>query len=295
MNKPSSHKDNPFIGISFAVTAFGLFALMNAAAKLVYGDHTIWEIAFYRSLICLIPTAIWIALSKNKRLYLTTNRPITLFFRVVVGIFGLALTFFAVSKLPMANATLVFMSAVLITPAFAHIFLGEKSGLHRWLAIIMGLIGVILILEPSGEGEVYGYILAFGAAITHASAQIFLRALKKENSYMITFYFFLGGTIIMAPFVIMEFNPITWDTAPYLLAVGITGGLAQICLTKGMSLAPAPLIAPFNYSGLLFASLLDIIIWGLIPGFNILYGALIIIAAQSYIIYREKHAKQPPS
>ena len=118
---------------------------------------------------------MWVAYARPGLALLKTKVPGLMGARIVIGIFGLAITFQAVILLPIADATLMFMTAVLVTPVFAHFFLNEHSGPHRWAAIFVGLIGVILILEPTGKGQIIGYGVAFAAALTHACTHVILR------------------------------------------------------------------------------------------------------------------------
>lgn len=288
MNSAPSSSSNPLLGILLGCGAFFMFAVMQAAAKWIGDVHDVFEISFYRSIISLIPFMMWMAYRRPGLSLLKTKLPKLMAGRVLIGIFGLTITFQAVMLLPIADATLVFMTAVLITPIFAHFFLNEHSGPHRWGAIFMGLIGVILILEPSGKGQVIGYGVAFAAALTHASTHIILRKMKDENPMTILFYFFAGGGTVMLPFVLHDFTMPNSEAWLYLIIVGLSGGLAQLCLTNAFKYAQASLIAPFSYTGLMWAALFDIVVWGNMPGVNIAIGAVVIIAAQGYIIHREK-------
>ena len=286
----NAHKDHLVKGVACGLAAFFLFSIMSASAKLLSDTHSVFEIAFYRSLLGAVPLAIYICAKKRTDL-LRVKKPVTLFFRILTGIFGLAVSFLALKYMPMADATLIFMSATLITPALAAIFLKEQVGLHRWGAIIIGLAGVAIIVKPTGDVTMVGIIIAFVAAWTHASAQIFLRILKEENSFTISFYFMVGGALLMLPFIPFVAVTPTWNEIPLFIAVSASGSLAQICLAYALSNASASVISPLNFSGLLWAVVLDIIVWSVMPGWPIFAGGAIIIAAQSYIIYREKRAK----
>jgi drug/metabolite transporter (DMT)-like permease len=287
----SAHKDNLVKGIACGLGAFFLFAIMSASAKLLTDTHSVFEIAFYRSIIGFVPFTLYIIIKRRSDL-LRVKKPITLFFRIFIGINGLAISFLALKYMPMADATLIFMSATLITPALAAIFLKEHVGLHRWGAIIIGLVGVAIIVKPTGDVTMLGIGIAVIAACTHASAQIFLRILKEENSMTVTYYFLFGGALLMLPFMFFSSSIPTPDEFLLFLTVGVSGTLAQICLAYALSNASASVISPLNFSGLLWAVVLDIMIWNIVPGWPIFAGGAIIIIAQSYIIYREKRAER---
>ena len=286
------HKDQIFKGIGFGLAAFFLFAAMSAAAKLLTDTHSVFEIAFYRSLIAAVPFAGFILLSKRYDLLVVKKRG-ALAFRIVIGIVGLVFTFSAMKHLPIADATLIFLTATLITPMMALIILKEKMGRRRWLAIIFGLCGVALLVGPTGQGAMIGIIFGFAAAFCHSSTQVVLRILKQENSLTITFYFLIGGSLLMAPFMPFVASPFENAQELWLMAtVGATGAIAQICLSLAFKYAPANSISPFNFSGILWATLFDILIWSYIPGWPVFLGAAMMLMAKLYILNRERiHAR----
>jgi drug/metabolite transporter (DMT)-like permease len=205
-----------------------------------------------------------------------------------VGVGGLFTTFAALDHLPISDATVLFMTSNLIIPVLAFFFLKEHVGPYRWAAIAIGFCGVVLVAGPTGQMSFFGVFLALGAACFHASIQTLLRKLKNENAFTVTFYFILGGTLV--PALAMPWYASLPDTHNSLLfvALAISGGLAQYCLTSAFKYAPATVLAPFNYTGLLWATGLDILIWSYVPGWPVFVGAAIIIGAKLYILHRER-------
>lgn len=285
---PISHKEDHVIrGICFALAAYFLFGVMQAGAKVLSESHHIMEVAFYRSLISLVPMVIYLAVT-NKWYKLKSSKPKALAFRGIFGSFSLIITFTTFHYLPMAEATVILFTAIILTPALAFFFLKEHIGWHRWSAIIIGLIGVIMMVRPSGDAPLIGICIAFVTAFMHATINITLRYLKTESPFAITFYFILCGVLIPAvamPFVAHMPEPHEW--ALFLL-VGASGGLGQYCLTSAFRNAPASLAAMFNYTGLIWATLFDIAIWKNVPGINVFIGGVIILSANLYIIHRER-------
>lgn len=274
-------------GVIHVSLAFFLFTMMQALNKLLVGQHHVAEIAFYRNLMALIPCLIYVIWT-GRYMLLKTQRPGALAFRAAVGGIGLILTFGATQALPIANATVLFFAATLLSPAMAIIFLKEHVGIYRWSAVVVGLIGVFLVAQPSAVMNTIGIALALGAAVTHALAQVLIRSLKTESAFTITFYFFLGGAIIPGLFMPWVAHPISASSALLLLGVGITGGVGQYFLTTGFQSAPASLLAPLSYVGLLWATLLDVLIWSYVPGWPVFAGGAIIISANLFILYREQ-------
>ncbi len=289
---PKKHEDHITRGVLFGCAAMFLLAVMNTLAKIVSEHHNVIEIAFYRNLVALIPLTMYVLATRRFHL-LKTRRPSLLFFRVIVGTAGLILTFETFALLPLADATVLILTSVLMVPALAYVLLGERMGPHRWSAIVIGLIGVIVMMRPTGHVETIGVLVGFTAASFQAGIQIFLRKLKTENSFTVVYYFILGGAVIgglCMPFIAVTPAP---DEFLMLICIGISGGLAQYCLTSAFRLGPASVISPLNYTGLIWATLFDIMIWQDLPSWPIFAGTAIIIASQGYILHRERvHAKR---
>jgi drug/metabolite transporter (DMT)-like permease len=283
-----NHKpDHLMKGALHGAAAFFLFTVMQAFNKLLAGQHDVIEISFYRNAITLLPCVVFLLATRKFELIKTT-RPLALAYRSLVGIVGLILTFSATQILPISNANILFFTATLMVPAMAFFFLKEKVGPYRWSAIMVGMCGVLIVAQPSGDMPLLGVFIALGAAVTHALAQILIRSLKTESAFTITFYFFLGGMIVPGLAMPWVANPVSFDSALLLLGIGITGGLGQYFLTTGFQAAPASVLAPLAYTGLIWATLLDVFVWDFVPGWHIYAGGAIIIAANLFILWREK-------
>ena len=283
-------KDHIYKGIAHGCMAFFLLTIMNMFVKLLVDAHHIIEIAFYRNAIPAAAVLAYIGLTK-KTGYLKAREPKALTLRVMIGTIGLFLTFGAVKYLPLSDATVLFFVSTLIAPVLAVLILKEYMGPHRWTAVIIGFSGVLLIAQPQGDFALLGTIIALGAALCHALVQIMLRYLKQESSVTVALYFMLGGATFSALFMPLVGKIPTPLEAMYLLGLGISGGTAQYFLTSAFRLAPASVIIPFNYTGLIWATGLDILIWHYIPGWPVFLGSAIIIAAKLYIIYRERKSE----
>ncbi|MCB1590987.1 MAG: DMT family transporter [Alphaproteobacteria bacterium] len=293
INSPSgeTQHDNILKGALFAAAAFFLLAVMGACAKLLTADHNVMEVAFYRNAVPLVLMMAYVALRRKKGAYAIGNKRL-LIMRVGIGIIGLVCTFGALQQLPISDATVIFMGSNLIIPVLAFFLLKEHVGPYRWMAILIGFCGVFLVAAPTGHINPLGVALAMAAACVHATIQVILRRLKNENPFAVTFYFTLGGAVFSALFLpwVAEF-PTGNDMILYLI-LGCSGGLAQYCLTNAFKYAPATIAAPFNYTGLLWATGLDIMIWHYVPGWNVFVGGAIIIAAKIFILHRERKNRQ---
>ncbi len=286
--------DNIPRGIAHACAAFFLFALMGACSKGLSSYYSIFEVTFYRNIVALIPMTLYVLYIKRLDLFVPLNVSL-LGGRVLAGVIGLLLTFSAWKALPMTDATLIFMTANLIVPVLAFFFLKEQIGPYRWGAVVVGFCGVFLVAGPSGQGNAFGVMIAFCAALSHAVIQILLRFLKKENAFTVTYYFIAGGVVAMLPLLPFVAHMPRFVDVPLILGVGISGGLGQYCISNAFKQAPASVISPFNYTGLVWATGLDILIWSKVPDWHVALGGVIIVGAGLFVYARERmKARQDP-
>jgi len=294
MTNKTHHKEHILKGIGFALAAFFLFAVMSGAGKYLNNTHGhhVAEIAFYRNAIFFIPLIIYMLAQRKPSLF-KSKKPRAIAFRAIIGAISLIVTYAAFAELPMADTTVLLFTSSILTPIIVHFVLGEHVGIYRWGAIAIGLIGVIIMAGPTGAVNPLGVGLALAAATMHALMHSTLRYLKTEDPLTVTFYFISAGVIIpgvfFMPFVASPIH--TLEVALIFLMMGVAGGMAQLCLANAHRNAPASLVAPLNYTGLIWATLFDITIWAKLPEWPVYVGGTIIIASSLFIIYREnKHA-----
>jgi drug/metabolite transporter (DMT)-like permease len=282
------HRDNIMRGVGFAALAFFLLAVMNMLAKILSADHHVIEIAFYRNLVSVIPFLAYILITRQHHLF-TTKTPRALAARATIGTLSLITTFAAFQALPMSEATVLLFTTSLISPALAFFILKERVGPYRWGAIITGFVGVAVMVGVSGfTGPLYGIGLALCAACMHACLGLLLRIMKSESPVTVTFYFVLVGMLIAGAFMPFIATMPTTHNIMLFIITGLAGGLAQLCLSLAFKNAPPAAVAPLNYTGLIWASGFDIIIWQTIPGWPVFAGAAIICAANLFILNRER-------
>lgn len=283
-----NHKDHVALGMLAGLGAFFMFTIMNVFAKLLSENHSVIEIAFYRNVIAAIPFLVMIFVLGDRDILVIRTKPAFVFSRAVLGTVSLTLTFGAYSVLPMAEATAFMFTASLFIPVLGVFFLKEYVGVYRWSAVLIGFVGVIVMLRPTGDVYVLGVSLALGAAFMQAILQVILRHLgAHERPETITFYFFVIGVFITAlamPFVAVR--P-TLNEIPLLIGVGLSGSAAQWCLSTAFRNAPAAIVAVFNYSGIIWATFFGWMIWNEWPLPIVFVGAAIVIASNLLMIWRE--------
>lgn len=284
---PTEH-DRTIFGMVCAIGAFFLFSVMNVFAKLLSEHHHVVEVAFYRNLISLMPMLFLIYAMGRKDILKIKSSPYKIIARSVIGTISLVATFGAFSLLPMADATSFLFTASLLIPALGFFFLKEKVGRYRWGAILVGFMGVLYMLQPTGDVNMTGAAVALSAAAMHAGLQVLLRSLgKTESPETVTFYFvFIGMFVALIPMPLIFTMP-TWHEVPLIIGLGLTGVLAQFLLSNAYKYAEAAVVTVFNYSGIIWATLFGWAIWNEWPTSTILTGAIVVIASNVFIVYRE--------
>jgi drug/metabolite transporter (DMT)-like permease len=166
--------------------------------------------------------------------------------------------------------------------------LGEFVGIHRWSAVMLGFVGVLVMAHPTGEVMQLGALFGIGNSLFFALGSLSVRQLARtESSVTIVFYTQLFGTLfasLAAPFFWVTPN---WIDLGAMVATGIAGGIAQFWMTQAYHCAPASVIAPFTYSSIVWAVLFGYLVWGDLPTNAVMIGSAIVIASGLYILHRE--------
>lgn len=301
----------PLVGIAFKLASAFSFSCMGASVKLAstISGPTVFpvgEIVFARSFFALLPLFAWLAATGALGTAFVTNNRIGHIRRGIVGSLGMCFGFAGLSYLPLPDATAISFAAPLFSVVLAALLLGEVVKLFRWSAVLFGFVGVIVMLWPhlsaealstaGAELRAQGASFALAGALFAAFAMIEVRRLTwSETTGAIVLHFsllttFLGVLSLLAG----AFNPawawITPDAKQGFLLVltGIMGGFGQIFLTESYRRAPASLVAPFDYTAMIFAILWGYLLFGDWPEPLVLIGAGIVAASGIFVILRER-------
>lgn len=266
-----------------------LFTVVDAIAKyLAQQGYSTVQLLFCRSLFAFVPILLLMRAQGSWRL-LGTRRPVGHLLRALVTMGALLCLFYAYRVMPLADAYALSFSAPLFMTALSVPLLGERVGVHRWSAVVVGFIGVLVMVRPgAGMIDPVALVVLLGAFL-YALAIILVRALSAtEASLTIVFYFSLFSALIsgaVLPFLFAP--PADWRDGALMVALGLVGGVAQLLLTHAYRLAPVAVIAPFDYTAMLWAVLIGVTLFGDVPGRWILIGSGIVIASGIYIVHRE--------
>lgn len=230
------------------------------------------------------------------RLVMKTVRPGLQALRSILFFAVTTLYFTALGYLEFAEASALLMTAPLMITALAAMVLGETVGPRRWLGVAVGLVGAVILLDPGAAVFQPAALLALGAALGLAGYQISTRFLGTRDSIWTTLLYTTGfGTV--ASSIALPFVWVAPDAggAALMAASGIAGFLGQLCLVWALAQAPASVLAPFNYAGLVWAILFGILIFGETPDVRTLAGAAVIVGAGLYVWHRERMLSHVPS
>ncbi|HWA62215.1 MAG TPA: DMT family transporter [Caulobacteraceae bacterium] len=286
---PHEARQHAGLGIALRVSAMALFAVLSALVKWAGSQGVpVFQIIFFRNAFAFVPLGLYIWRTTGWRV-LHTQRPIGHLTRSAIGLFAMSCGFSALQHLPLTAATAFSFASPLFMTALSVPILKEKVGLHRWAAVAVGFVGVLVMIRPDpGHMTLLGAGLALAGAVGAAGANTTIREIgKTERGPTIVFYFTLAGTVLGLCSL-----PFGWVLpSPKLLALlilaGLVGGVGQLLLTEAMRVAPVGVVAPFDYTQLVWASLIGFTVWGERPALWTLTGAAIVAASGVYILYRE--------
>ena len=274
------------LGISITVLGGLCFSIQDTGIKWLTAEIAVLQVLFLRSLFGIVFLGSSTMLTGEK-IVLRVQRPWLLFVRTVINILSWILFFSGLKYLPLATAVALFFSFPLFLAVFSVPILGEKVGIRRSLAIVVGFVGVLFITNPT-SGIDWPMMLMLGAAMGWSLVASATRILgESENTSTMLFYTLLGFAITMAIPQFWVWQPIDTNAVLLLLVVAFFGVIAQFCLTKAYAIASPSLIAPFEYTALIWSVILGFMVWGDIPDYNAMIGTGLIVASGIYIIHRE--------
>ncbi|HEY0940576.1 MAG TPA: DMT family transporter [Steroidobacter sp.] len=279
-------------GILCMLAAVAAFAVMDLSMKLLAETYPAMQVTFIRGLASL-PFILIATAGFGRWRNLIPNRWALHLLRGVLQVAALYFFVYAVSRLSLANAYTIFMSAPLLITALSVPFFGERVGWHRWLAVITGMIGVLVVLRPSGievSGiAILGGIAALASATAYALGALLIRVLQPTETSAATMFWALTLTAVFAGLLCFSsWVPVLWDHWYWIAIIGLSGAIGQHFLTQAFRLAASPTIAPLEYTALAWGMLFDWLLWMTVPSARMLIGAGIIVASGLYVIHRER-------
>jgi drug/metabolite transporter (DMT)-like permease len=288
----SLRDDNIRLGILYMMGAVFLFSIQNAIGKWLAQSYPIPMLVFFRSFVALLPACIIVMRAGGPQI-LRTTRLGAQFGRAVIWGGSNAASFVGFHYLPIADAVALSFAAPLFLTALSYPIIKERVTRERWVAVSIGFVGVLVMARPSGAENMLGVAGSLTCAICNAIGTLTVRDLcRTDHSASIVTWTAIFMTLMSLP--ALPFYWVTPDLRGWTLfcVMGLIGGVSQYCSTLALSHAPAAAVSPFNYSGLIWGSLIGLLIWGDWPTPAIMIGAAIVTATGLYLLRAETRQRR---
>ena len=263
-----------------------LFSLLSACVRLLSRDVPVGEIVFFRSTLALLPLTLYLAAKGQFPSGIVTRHPRAHLLRGVFSVGSMYLSFLTLSLLPQANATALSFVAPLLVMGLAPLILRERPHTMVFVGAVLGFAGILVMVLPALQGSadtavIYGTLSGLGCAACTAAAMTQIKRLTAtENPGAIVLYFCLScGTAGLLSSLFTPWVMPGLATVGLLFAAGLAGGLAHIAMTESLARAPATVVAPLEYTSMLWAVGFDLVLFDLFPGPMTLLGSGVIIAS----------------
>ena len=279
-----------FLYMFLSVCAFSLMVLIIKWTT----DYPLGQVVFFRGFFGIVFYFFIIPKNRIKNFY-QTKRPILHFLRCLVGLIAMVSIFIALRNLPLATVVSISFAAPIFTTIFSIFLLSEKVGIYRWLAVLIGFLGILIITEPGFESLNIYYIFPIIFCIGLSYVAIAIRKLSStEPVWLISLNFSIAITIAGLCSL-----PYGWKIPSFfdffvLSLVGFFGGVANLWLSQSYKFSEVSLVTPLKYLGLVFAIFFGYLIWGEIPSLKSLFGGLLVILSSIIIFRRELIIKKIP-
>ena len=270
------------------------FSIMDLIVKLSE-NYPVGEVLFFRGFCGVIPLLFFIPRERYFDFY-KTNRALLHFKRCASGLIAIVAIFIALRKLPLATVVSITFAAPIFTTIMSIFLLSEKVGMYRWMAVIVGFIGILVISEPgfTSMNLYYLYPIVFCLGLSYVAIAI-KQLSSSEPVWLISFYFSVS-IMILSFFTIPQGWLLPSAKDLFLLStLGILGGLANLWLTQSYKFADVSLVTPLKYLALVFAIFFGYIFWNEVPTFKTLIGSALVIISSVIIFRREIQLKKQVS
>ena len=274
-------------GILLMLLGYFMFALNDAMGKWLVASYSVGQVLLVRSVgafLVLSPMIVRQGVSDLVR----PARPGLQAMRVLFATLDTALFYAAVVYLPLADVLTFYMAGPIYIAALSHVFLGEKVGWRRWLAIVVGFGGVVIALRPSTASLSLSSLFALLGSLSFAISMILGRRLRGTSDTTLVTLQTLGSLVLGLVLALADWRaPGVLDWAALLL-LGVVSCVAHLLITRALKLAPASTLAPLQYTLLLWGVVFGVVFFGDVPDSQLLVGSAIIVLAGLFIFHRQK-------
>ena len=294
-------------GIFFVIGAMTILAIQDVLIKLVSDELSLFQIQFFRSTIGIAVIIGYQAII-HEPIRLTTAYPLLTVCRGLMFFFGYSAFYFAQSKMPIATMTVLFLVSPFFITLTSIYFFKSQVGYRRWISILIGFVGVVLICQPETGQYNFYYLIPIIVALSYAFSIIIVKKTADRDTLyqqMILTYLIMGllsgitgllfgdGRFDTAEnseitFIVRSWQFVEIESTFKLFAISVLGSVGLLVLMGAYRVADPAVISPYEYSLLIWMVLLGYLVWGDVPSFNIAIGMVLIVGAGIYIFYRER-------
>ncbi len=304
-------KNNNTKGIILILVAMLIFAVQDSLMKYIYNSVALYEVYLFRTIVSFTLIIIYLKILK-KPIVFKTHYPLLTFCRVILFFFGFSSFYIALTIMPLATATALFFVTPFLITIFAKFILKDQIGPRRWMAVIVGFIGVYIILDPNFDDFDYFSLSPILCAFCYALSMIIIKKTsKKDNVYQQMFQFYIGAMIISiifyffigdgrydtvdnpaAQFIFREWFSNLEFSLIYMIVLGFTAAAAFLLIFSAYRIASPAVVSPFEYSILVWSTLSGWVFFNEVPKINTMIGMCLIVGGGIYIFIREKVQEQ---
>lgn len=275
------------IGILAMVASMAWFSGMNVGIRFLAEEWHTTQIVLVRNVMSiglLTPLVLYHGVQVLK-----TKRPTLHFWRSTVGVAGMHIWFYCIAIMPLNQATALSLTAPLFAAFFAIIFLGERAGLHRWGAILLGFVGAGVIMQPGSEVFDPSSLIVLLATSLWAWAGILIKRLSQtESPLSMLFYMAVIMSLWSIPIAWPHWQTPSWESLAVCLWIAFSSTGAHYCLVKAYANTDIVVLTPFDFTRLIFTAIFAYMFFAEVPTIEAFIGAAIIVISAAYIAYREK-------
>jgi len=275
-------------GIAFSAATFACFSAADVAVKWLTAGYSVFQLACLTAVFATLPVAV-LVWRGGRPVVLRPRRPGPVALRTLLLACDTLGAYFAFSRLPLADAYTLLFAAPLIVTALSPWLLRDAVGWHRWSAVIVGFAGVVVAMRPGGAALDLGYLAAIGSASAFSLALVITRRIgDRESAATLVVWTLIGKAAVAGTFMAFAFTPMPLVDLALVAFAGVFVGIAQIFMVLAFRQAPPAVVAPFQYTQMLWGVFYGFVFFGDVPDVFIIVGSGLVIASGLYILWREQ-------
>ncbi|HSK39542.1 MAG TPA: DMT family transporter, partial [Arenibaculum sp.] len=274
------------LGIAYMLLGMALFTVNDALGKWLVADYPVGQLLAMRSLSALLLLVPFVLRAGPAEFRVA--RPRMHLIRVALVAAEVALFYVAVRDLPLADVMTIYMAAPLFVTALSVPLLGERVGWRRWVAVLAGFSGVVLVLGPTGTLVPLPSLVALAGSVVFALGILATRSLRGAGGLALVVFQTVGTGLAGAATLPFAWVPPDAADCALIALLGVVAMAAHVSIIRSLALSPAATVVPFQYSSIVWAVILGMAVWGDVPSPEVVLGATLIIGCGLFVFHRER-------